>query len=333
MNLVNMLMGITGKWAEVGDIVPVLVMRDQNKILPIYTPVIVSKAELYEYNALKKLGFLNDQRIGVMLYFSTLNGINARHKTKLNIDDLYELKSNGVTHNRKVKVVDYFDFEKLDNIVESLKIEGAITFVVEDLDASDEFINNLYIFKQKFANTIFYNYVNQSCRPGCDTDSLTTAITLYDLPYAIPVFNHNRVYGMGVNITMFWPEASKMSKELRSHSEISFVVNKYPDNLLYIDGAKVANPSFVGSEYLDFFSDTLRKEGLRHKKKSKLPKQEEKEAKKPHEKMMIEAPSALKEQTFDIRGTGWDNASTGDKWNISNTTWANVSTTSSTSGY
>ncbi len=328
MNLVNMLLGVSGRWPNDEEITTALVIRDPNRGIPTYTPVIVPK---HVFTA-QKSESRESGKASVVLYFPTPSGHHPRYATAFNTNNLYALGPNGVTSNRRVKITDEFDFKKINKIAEFLKTEGALTILMENPKAAESFISKLGLFKKEFEYSTFYGHWPGNESPRVKPDLLTMAITLYDLPCAIPVFNHKKADGMGVTITTFWPKTSEVIGTLYSYDEMSFAVNKYSDNLLYIDGTVIAEQGFVENGYVEHFTKILRREVDRRKGLSKSLRQEKKAAKKLSEETTTRQAESV-EQTTDAQTVKFGGLTTNNVSHDVNSynTWVTTGSTTTSS--
>jgi hypothetical protein len=249
MKLIERLLGISGQ----GDAYPAIVMQSEGQGVPTYTPVIVVKDA--------------DYRKGV-IHFPTAEGHTNRSYIILNHEEsLLPLKPKGIIQNRRVKVIDEFEYKKLRKIREFIRSEGAITFIIENLMGAMDFIKALGQFKKEFPCAPFCgsNAPGGNKNPPVKGDLLSLAVTVYDLKYAIPIFNKKRVDGMAVSITLMWPKGSEQSSQLIHVNEMHFIANSYPDNVLFVDGIKIRENSFMSNMCVSLFLSQIGSEIERRK--------------------------------------------------------------------
>ena len=247
MILINKLLGISGQ----GGAYPALVLNSEGQGIPMYTPVIVEK----------DVGYVRGT-----IYFPT--GEGHLHRNYILIaknESLLPLKPKGIIQDRRVKIIDEFEYKKVGKIQEFVRGDGAITFIIEDPAAAMEFIKNLGYFKKEFPCTSFCggNSPGGSRNPPTVGDSLSLVITMYDLKYAIPVFNKKKADGMAITITLMWAKTNELVSSIAYVNEICFIVNSYPDNVLFVDGTKIRDKSFMNNACISLFLSQINDEVVR----------------------------------------------------------------------
>jgi hypothetical protein len=249
MKLIRRLLGI----GDHKDAYPAIVLQTEGQGIPLFTPVIVERDIAYQRATIP---------------FPTYVGHSSRSYILLNEDkSLLALKPEGIIQNRRVKPIDEFEFKKLKKIREFIHFNGAITFIIENLSEVVEFMKAIVYFKKEYPCTAFCgsNSTGGYKVPPVEGDNLSLAITMYDLKYAIPIYNKKKVDGMAVSITLVWPRGSEQSEQLIFVNEMHFIVSSYPDNVLIIDGVKIRDNSFISSACIALFISQINYELERRK--------------------------------------------------------------------
>lgn len=250
MILIKRLLGITGQPGAYTAIV----LNSEGQGVPIYTPVIVEE----------DIGY----KRATMYFPTTIVGYQCRSHILLNQNgSLLPIKPKGIIQDRRVKIIDEFEYKKLKKIREFVRSNGVITFIIENLNEAGEFVKALGNFKKEFSCTAFCGSDSPggNKKPLVGGDSLVLAITMYDLKYAIPIFNKKRVDGMAVSLTLVWPKASEQAGGIIHINEMHFIVSSYPDNVLFIDGVKIRDNSFVSNMCISLFLNQIAGEIERRK--------------------------------------------------------------------
>lgn len=249
MQLINRLLGIDKQ----EDAYLAILLNSEGSNIPIYTPIIIEKDIGYKKGT---------------LYFPTSSGYSNRNSIAINYDkSILPIKPKGVVQNRRIKVVDEFEYRKLNKIQEYIRGNGAVTFIIENIKEMEKFLSSLRKFKDDFPCTSFCggHSPGGGKNPPVKGDMLSLVITIYDLKYAIPIFNRKKADGMAVSITLVWPKGSEQYTQIIYVNEMHFIVNSYPENVLFVDGAKVRDSSFVGEMTIALFLSQIRNEAERRK--------------------------------------------------------------------
>lgn len=159
----------------------------------------------------------------------------------------------------RVKVIDKFDFEKIEALQNYVDENEAITFQIwkyplTGLSYSKEmatrttsravlsFLNNLHInllAKYKYASTEYCqfedNYISKV--PG----NLLYFLTFISLPNCIPILNRRRVHGMGLIYRAVKEVETSKRYELSVATQIAVLLTNYLDNKFVIDGITLSS--------------------------------------------------------------------------------------------
>jgi hypothetical protein len=248
MKLVELLLGIGGQ----EEAYPAIVSNNEGQSIPIFTPVIVEK----------DMGLMRST-----IYFPSSKDHKHRGYVHLSEKVLIPLQPKGLIYNRRVKTIDEFEYRKLRKIQEFIRSEAAVTFIIEKPEASIEFMKNLGYFKKEFPCTSFCGNITSgnSKTSSVIGDLLSLVVTIYDLRYAIPIYNKRKVDGMAVTISVLWPKSSEKLGRLAFVNEMHFIANSCPDNVLFVDGVSLREKSFVGTMYISHCIDKMTNEIERRK--------------------------------------------------------------------
>jgi hypothetical protein len=189
-------------------------------------------------------------------------GVSPRSAHAVRYTNLIEIESHRIFDDDNIEEVDRFDFTSRNNIIASLKDYGVRRFIINDLKGIELFISHINSLGKGYkysANT--YNAMGISS-PASNGDELAAAISIYALPYALPIFNSQKVDGFGIQFTLFWKNAT-MDDAGRSRPyyvwELFSVVNNYRENLLVVDGQKLRQCEHICHlEYLKHYLGFLK---------------------------------------------------------------------------
>jgi len=234
------------------DITTAIILRSDGANIPIYTPVLAKK---------------EDGAIRASLLFPTVSGVKARSSFFLNESSIVAIPEKGLLSKRCIKTIDEFRFEKVRKIQEFIKSEGAVTFIIEDVEKADMFLKRLSYLRKEFMCAAYCNYASGGyTNPITEKDMLTLAITASDLMYAIPIYNKKKASGIAFSATFFWPDSSNRTNNLVFAFELYFLVNDYYDNIVYVDGQRIQDDVFISDKTISSFSNVLSSEKERRNK-------------------------------------------------------------------
>lgn len=272
MDFIRALLGVNKRWPD-QELATAITLFNNESAIPAFNPVIVSKKSLEKDENYGR----GEQQLKIVNHFPTSRGTRARGASVVYKDSVIETESKGM-FDRKIKHIDAFDFGKMPNILEFVKQSGVITFTMDDMKGARELFSRLHLFKQGFKHTSFPGHRSGSASlTSINSDYLTLAMTIYDLPFAIPVYNRKKANGIAVSMILFWPKYSEKTGQLKCKEEMNFLLNSHADNLLCIDGAKIRERGFPGSDYSNHYLKLLRsEEGRRKSAEKKLEKPKKK---------------------------------------------------------
>lgn len=249
MELVEILLGIADKESAYTAIVA----YDEGQGVPLLTPIIAERVDPYVVRG--------------TIYFPSSVGHHCRSYIHISEKSILPLQPKKIIKNRRVKTIDEFEYKKVRKIQEFIRADGAITFVIEEPLAAIEFIKGLGYFKKEFPCTSFCGNNNSGSNkgPSVNGDILSLVITMYDLQYAIPIYNKKKADGMAIDVTLMWQKSSEKLCRMSFLNEMHFIVNSYPDNVLFVDGVNIREKSFIGSMYISHCIDRMNNEIERRK--------------------------------------------------------------------
>lgn len=198
-----------------------------------YTPVIVPKRILKVEKEIAN--------IYAVRYFPSPNDHAPVRRFQVGSNDVLPTNPKKIIVDRRVKNINHFDYSKLDNIHEVLKSDGAITFLIEDIESASKFVSNLGVFEKTYNNVAFVCSTKEGRVAEVKGDRLVFFITIFDLPYAIPIYSHKRANGMAISFGTFWIKSTMKKRKFLAYDETSFVVNEFPDNITVIDGEVICS--------------------------------------------------------------------------------------------
>lgn len=276
INTRKLLTAYNGWWSEDVNLTTAAIKYNANG-LPMGFPIVINRGE-YDKAADR------DKSIRTGYYFPLYaDSGSVRRDMIIGADSIYFTDPKNIVDGRRIKVIDNFEFDKLPKIQELLKSEGALTFIIDELEASKLFISNLKEFTKYFEWSTSFGLKRHTdkMQPPVEGDTLSVFVDMYDLPYAIPVIENRRANGMGVNIGLFW---KKYSAEAGNHlyitDEYQFAVNDHEANLLKMDGEVIRHRGLMGDSIKMHLTELLTREALRRKKDKDAVKKQEKQPEK-----------------------------------------------------
>lgn len=239
-----------------------------------FQPVLVKKSSFEQaINSGRK-----QSPVDVFTYFPSVDGSKSRRSQTMYATNIMESDPKRLIEGRRVLAVEEFDYSKIDRLATCVKDEGVVTFLIEDIAGANKTIKKMALFKKDYKYQAFLGHNSDGCSDcGILEDLLTFQISVFDISLVIPIYSKKRVDGLGITMGFFWPKYSEKTGALHRREELSFVVSKYPDNLLFVDGEKVTKRGFPGSEYVQHYTGLLQREEDRRRsveKSRKSPKKD-----------------------------------------------------------
>jgi hypothetical protein len=192
--------------------------------------------------------------------------------------NLERIPDKRVLYNRDTRLVaDRMDIH-INEIAERVKEQGAVTFITTNLGAMKYFFKSLDNVKKEFpfSSIVSHSSPSRGAVSKMPHDELTLQVSIYDIQYLIPIFNPRRASGIGIIASLFWPRWSIHSNEFYIKDELVVVVNKTPDNLLFIDGQRQYSEGFVERAYTKHYMGIISGES---KNRSQIEKSKRSEKK------------------------------------------------------
>ena len=267
MSIVRDLLGVSGNWGKAEPITSGMILFNNESSLMPFTPVVtkVSNFKMYEERG-------RGCHFDVVSVFPGCKGQGPRHSTTLYGENVIEVDSKHILDDRKVISVDAFDFSKRDSITEFIKENGALTVVINDPKAASDAIKKVNLLRNGYSCFSFIKHNTGKASPPQPADELELVYSFYDLPMVLPIYKKAKADGFGCHICLRWKLGSKASGHLRYAFEAFFAVNKYPENLLQVDGQNLFQPSPMGKEYIDHIVNLFDCEIKRRNTKGASPK-------------------------------------------------------------
>lgn len=255
-----------------------MILFNRESSFPPFQPVIVMEKELKTKDPGSPIGTIS-------LFPTKLNG--ARNSQILNGENVIGIDPKRVLDNRKVLTIDRFNFDKVQDLSLYVKEAGAISLVIDNASSGAEFITNLSLFKEIYRYSANLGKKHDLLRRDYNDDIIRTVISIYDLPYTIPIFDAKKADGLGVHIAVIWRDYTERNERIMPLGEMFFAMNQYKRNLLVVDGAKAFNNGLVDHKHQQQLCSLLSKEAKRqceYKKTAKGPKKTASNNKKDCEK-------------------------------------------------
>lgn len=281
MGLPRTLISAFSSWCENEDIKLITaVVKGENSVsLPIGTHVVISERD-YE----SAIESTREQNIRAGSFFPTRFEGSTRQQLTISAAGVVLTDPKKITEDRKVLRIETFDYKKLPEIHEYIKENGALTLVMDNMTGCLNFFKYIDDIRKDFgyASPLGFKRHSDKYTPNqkFEDDIIEMFIDIYDIKYAIPIFNFREAEGLAFNIGFFWRDASTDQK-ISLIEEYQFAVNKYKSNLLEFDGEKIRKKDYIiDKNYHDHMMNTLRNEITRRKKVESVQKKSEKKTTK-----------------------------------------------------
>lgn len=154
--------------------------------------------------------------------------------------------------NHKVLTVSEFDIGKLDRLIEFIHDVGGVSLVIERMKGRQNLIKGIVNLANKFRynSTFHYNEWGSRYLDGED-DSYLCVLTFLDLPYCVPLFNMNKIDGIGLSLSGVTLKASMSSGQLHRTFRADLIYSNYEENVFVIDGVEVNRKSSTDHKMYD----------------------------------------------------------------------------------
>jgi hypothetical protein len=208
-------------------------LSQNNDVWPCGTPIV------YPANALKK-----DLRLQPSMNVYTLAPPNqVSHGIEVisvRVEAINPVGLKPLWNSHKVLTVSRFDIDKFSRLLEFVRDVGAISLVIEyegGRKEAAESIRKLGGFF-KYSSIFFYNSFSNKVLWGKD-DSFVCVLTFLDIPYCVPLFNTQKVDGIGLSFSGATVKASKQLGYLNRTFRTDFIYTNYEENVFFMDGIAV----------------------------------------------------------------------------------------------
>lgn len=259
------------------------IVHTSNTSIPALTPILINSATKTKHKkksvSKPPISFTEEPvfglfkkksspKVSILTYFPPNGHCNVGNSSIVAENDIQVMDTKQLLDDHQIKTIDKFDFGKLEEISEYAKLNGVITFRLQDPDAVINFFKNIAYISDLYKYNIFPIHNTG----GYDTSSihddiLITTVSFFDMPYAIPVYNTKKIDGLGIRICTFWENLSKAERYVNKVDDMYLVVSKSPDNILYVDGQDINSPNFVKGKTINRICDIMQMEKKRQKTK------------------------------------------------------------------
>lgn len=297
--------------ADEDEYAPVLLLADSERNLPLPCPGIMRQKDI-------NVAMSDDRpkrRFAYMsIPFCPREGQQMRQRISVS-PAILPMEPKNLIKEHRLEIVDKFPLESLPQIKEAARERGAVSFIVEKHSEMRKAVEKLdqeaaKVFK--YVTCMKYN-VGAGTRK-LEEDRLSLALSFIELPYCIPIYNANRVDGVGVIVSLIYQPSSIAMGGLNFRDMYGLVFSNYEDNVFKIDGGSRVNKfSPIPGGLKEHFYSSIKEDlaNISGKSKSKKAEPAPKEAKK-----KVKVRASAKKVTY---GTTLDQY-----------IWSNTSSSSST---
>jgi len=150
---------------------------------------------------------------------------------------------------RLIKPIDHFDCEKMPSILEYLKEEDTLTFVIDDSKCAIDFLEHLVPMSQRFKYRNYRGYTAHehwsNRKERNKKEHLMMLLKFYNISQVIPIYDHRNVSGMAVQVSLAYQNDITASSAFKPLIEMYAVLSDYSENLLVVDGNIICNSSNI----------------------------------------------------------------------------------------
>lgn len=216
--------------------------------------------------------------IEVFTYFPSVDGARARRSQTMYAGNIIESDPKRLIEGRRILAVEEFDHSKIARLASCVKEEGVVTFLIDDLGGIKRTIEKMPLFKKNYKYHAFAGHNSDECSEcRIGGDLLTLQVSVFDVSMVVPIYSNKRVDGLGITMGFFWPLYSEKTGALQRTEEISFIVSKYQENVLFVDGERVLKKGFPGNEYVQHYTGLFEREAARRRSIEKISKSSKKD--------------------------------------------------------
>jgi hypothetical protein len=177
-------------------------------------------------------------------------------------------------NNHKVITTSRFDLNKFNRLREFVRDVGGISIIVEYSEGKKSLAMDVRGLCRKFNyGSMFYWNANAKHMLDGPDDKHICIVSIFDLPYCIPIFNVRKVDGIGLSVVGTTVATCLKNRRLVPAFATDLICSNYKDNVFVVDGARIntANRNIKDSlfEEMNRFACVellVRKPGIKLKK-------------------------------------------------------------------
>lgn len=237
--------------------------------------------------------------VGVL--FPTVPGASVKQTFMVNGNNIRPMDPKNIFSKRRTKVIDKFDFNRIDRICGYLSENGGLDLVMEDIPAMTNFIVNIGKIKKYLPHSVFFSRQRNDRQPPKNDDQLSMCLSMHSLEYVLPIIDSRDSKGMALTIVLFWKKAWQRDSRFYPTEETCLAFSRSKKNLIYGDGEELNQPGFLNNTHAQDIIDRL---GYEKNRQAKY-KSSEKDTKKAStvlskDVLLNESPiSVMQQQVFE----------------------------------
>ena len=205
----------------------------------------------------KDLGML-DCEVPVLFPFPSTTDKATIDISQALSNKLHRLPPKNLVHNHRIKTIDMFAHNKLQEVAKYVKEHASITFIFSDLTGTAAFISEIPYMCTNYEYTVPFSMRKEK---KVETQSFPYEfipfVNFIDIPYCIPIFDSHKVGGIGVYCGFLYLRADD---KYVIRNSLYFILSNYEDNLLYVDGTKVRTEGVVQQAALTHMLEIINSE-------------------------------------------------------------------------
>lgn len=240
--------------SKIKDFCPAFLLNEWN-LWPIGSPLIINTRRV------------QDQRFAVMAQaLMTINQSVAGAGLQLTPpgQTLMPFGNEHLISDHRVLEIDFFDPGKIRRLIEYIHDVGSISFVVVGMTGQVSLAADLakYVVSAfKYHSISHFNgwKMDNKYLSGAD-DMKLGLLSMFDLPYCLPIFNKRKADGIGISFGTITKNATIKYGQPHRIAQADMILNNYQDNLFLVDGSYLCAPWHFGDDMIREMTDYARME-------------------------------------------------------------------------
>lgn len=192
--------------------------------------------------------------VGVLFPFPKKEGCWPRNCVNIKREHITEMDSTNPFKQYEIATMEAFGRKSIDALIGGARKYGIMSFFLNQ-KTGVRFLDKIDQLKNRFKyHTVFStNKRNHYDVLYVREDIVQPVITVFDMRLCIPVFNHKRCDGVGLNYELILAKSTNYKSRLASFGCLSMLFSNFSDNLFYIDGVRILDPIYINEDVVETF--------------------------------------------------------------------------------